>query len=256
MKQIGIALASLVLTQCKGGGDRGSDLTVTCYTVEPDMLTPDPIYTAQIGQQTGILTDAVQSGDVDPNTARQVQAALARERLRACWLQFEGLAQRAEVDPDGAEGERLALVDEHRAVLDELVTLDEVTAEVAEHVQVAFEAAAYHVWRANAPISCYEPVEMNYKPLSSDRMTQQAAILTEMAEDGALEKDVVAQARAAIEWDIAFLCLSDAQVGELFQKAHDAGGGDYPTFEELALEVSPEAAQAAQFLVALLLEEH
>jgi hypothetical protein len=219
------------------------------------MLTPDPTSTAQVGQQTGILTDAVQSGDVDPSTARQVQAALARERLRACWLRFEGLAQRAAEDPDAAEGEQLALVDEHRAVLDELVKLDEVTAAVAEHVQVAFEAAAYHIWRANAPITCYEAVEMNYKPLSSDRLTEQAAILTEMDDNSALQQDVVAQAQAAIEWDIAFLCLSDAQVGELFQKARQAGAGDYPTFEELALEVSPDAAQAAQFLIDLLLEE-
>ena len=31
-------------------------------------------------------------------------------------------------------------------------------------------------------------------------------------------------------------------------------GGDYPAYDELDLEISPEAAEAARFLVELLLE--
>jgi hypothetical protein len=257
MKQIGIALASIVLTNCTGRGGRDQDQTITCYTVVPDLLTPDPDSTDQLGQQTGILTDTAQSGDVDPEVARRAQAAIARERLRACWLGLESIAQRALEDPDGTEEERIALEDEHRAVLDELVPLDEVRAAVADHVQVAFEAAAYHVWRANAPITCYEPVMIDYKPTSSDQLTVQAAILAEMSDDGALEQEVVAQAQAAIERDIAFLSLSTEEVLALYQEIEKGSlDGSVPSFDEIELEVTPEAVEAAQFLVGLLVSDN
>ena len=253
MKQVGIALASLVLTNCKGRGDRSRDQTITCYTVVPDLPTPDP---NAAGQQTGILTNAVQSGDVDPEIARRAQAAIARERLRACWLGLEGIAQRAQDDPDGAEQEKLALEAEHRAALDALVPLAELRAAVADDVQVAFEAAAYHVWRANAPITCYEPVLIDYTPTSSQQLTAQAAVLAEMADDGAIEKDVVAQAQAAIERDIAFLSLSQEEIQTLYQEITEGSiDGSIPSFDEMALEVTPEAVEAAQFLVGLLLKE-
>ena len=254
MKQVGIALASLVLTNCKGRGGRGRDKTITCYTVVPDLTTPTPSSADQLGQQAGILTSTVTSGDVDPNVARRAQAAIARDRLRACWLGLEGIAQRAQEDPDGAEKEKLALEAEHRAALDALVPLDELSAAVAEHVQVAFEAAAYHVWRANAPITCYEPVLIDYTPTSSQQLTVQAEILAEMADDGAIEKDVVAQAQAAIERDIAFLSLSQEEMQALYQEVLKGSiDGSIPSFEEVEFEVTPEAVEAAQFLVGLLL---
>jgi hypothetical protein len=253
MKQVGIALASLVLTNCKRSGGGGPGPFVTCYEpVIPVTPTPDPSAT---GQQTGILTDAAKSGDVDPEVARRAQAAIARERLRACWLGLESIAQRAQEDAEGAEKEKLALEVEHRAALDELVPLDEVRAAVADDVQVAFEAAAFHVWRANAPITCYEPVLIDYTPTSSQQLAAQAAILAEMADDGAIEKDVVAQAQAAIERDIAFLSLSLEEVRALYQQiAQGSIDGSIPSFDEVEFEVTPEAVEAAQFLVGLLLD--
>jgi hypothetical protein len=252
MKAFGISLASLLLAQCKGRG-KDSDLPVTCYTVVPDAGTPDPDTAGQLDQQEKLLTATAESGDVDQGIVQQARIALARGRLRSCWLGFEALARRAAKDADGSEKEQLALADKHRAALDSLVSLDELSADVADYVQVAFDAAAFHVWRANAPITCYKPMEIDYRPASSQQLTEQAEILIGMSADTALDPQVVAQAQAAIEQDIALLSLSDEQLTSLFESAKAAKGGEYPSFKELALDISPEMVQAAQFLIALLL---
>ena len=64
-------------------------------------------------------------------------------------------------------------------------------------------------------------------------------------------------AQAAIARDVAFLNLSSGEVNALYERLLEAmdAGAQPPAFTELDLEVSPEAAQAAQFLVELLLDE-
>ena len=78
-----------------------------------------------------------------------------------------------------------------------------------------------------------------------------------MAERGDLDPVTVAQARAVIERDIAFLGLSDEETQALYDELTKAAGGTYafPAFDELEMEILPEAAEAARFLVELLLEE-
>ena len=183
-----------------------------------------------------------------------------RERLRRCWLRFDWLARETRDRDDYGRGEQALdqLVADHRAALDELVVAGELDAGVADQVGTAFGAAAYHVWRSNAPITCYEPVLVDYKPTSSGHLARQAELLVEMAESGDLDPDPVAQAQAAIERDVAFLNLSGEEVEALYDALMEAAGGTYafpPPFDELDLEITPEAAAAARFLVELLLAE-
>jgi hypothetical protein len=182
-----------------------------------------------------------------------------RERLRQSWMRFDWLAKEAQDEGGYEQGEQAynQLVADHRASLDELVAAGELDTDVARQVQIAFDAAAYHVWLSNAPITCYEPVIVDYKPTSSSQLAWQAEILAEMADSGDLDPDTVAQAQAAIERDVAFLNLSGAETQALYDELMAAAGDNYtfPTFDELELEVTPEAAEAARFLVELLLED-
>lgn len=195
-----------------------------------------------------VLTRCVPFGEEDSS---------ARGRLRQCWLQLEKLAQTTQKDYEKGEGIRSELLANHQAALNELTSTGELDAAVAEQVQAAFVEATYHVWRANAPITCYEPMIVNYKPASADQLVKQANLLAEMAESGDLDAGTVAQAQVAIERDVAFLGLSGTEIDDLYEGLRQAAGDTYafPTFDELDLTVSPEAAEATRFLVALLTQE-
>jgi len=177
-----------------------------------------------------------------------------RGRLRNCWLRLDWLAQQTQKDFERGDQALDGLVADHRAVLNDLVTAGELDEAVADQMQVAFTEAAFHVWRSNAPITCYEAVMVDYSPASSDQLAQQAGLLAEMAESGDLDSDVVAQAQAAIERDITFLKLSYEETQALYDELRETAGdtNDFPSFDELDLEISPETAEAARFLVELL----
>ena len=180
-----------------------------------------------------------------------------RDRIRDCWLRFDWLADKAR-DKDYERGQeaREGLLADHQSALDELVAAGELVASVASLVQTAFGAAVFHVWRANAPITCYEAVMIDYTPVSSAQLAQQAALLAEMADDGSIDPDVVAQAQAAIERDVAFLNLPSDEVEALYQEIQKLiQNGGPPPFDEIDLEITPQAAHAAEFLVELLLSE-
>jgi hypothetical protein len=147
------------------------------------------------------------------------------------------------------------LVDDHRAALDALVVAGELDAKVANQVQSAFSAAAFHVWRSNVPVTCYEPVLVDFKPISSGQLVQQADLLAEMAETNSLDRDTVARAQAAIERDIAFLALSYADAQALYEGLIKAAEGVHsiPAFDDVDLQMTPEAVEAARFLAELLL---
>jgi hypothetical protein len=180
-----------------------------------------------------------------------------RGRLRSCWLRLDNLAEATRKDYERGEQLKTELAADHRAALDDLVSLADLTAIVADHVQVAFDEALYHVWRANAPITCYEPAMVNYTPTSADQLVQQASLLAAMAKHGDLNPDTVERARMAIERDIAFLSLTSQETDDLYQALQEAAGDSFrfPSFEELALEIPVEAVEAARFLVDLLTEQ-
>jgi hypothetical protein len=183
-----------------------------------------------------------------------------RERLRKSWQRFGWLEEQAKDWSDYEKGEKALeqLKAEHRAALDDLVAAGELEAAVADEVQNAFDAAAYHVWRANCGATCYEPMMgPEYTPASSAQLVQQAELLADLADDATVDQAAVAQAQAAVERDVAFLNLSPEEEQALYDKLVEAAGGSYgyPPFDKVELEITPEAAEAARFLVELLLEE-
>ena len=73
--------------------------------------------------------------------------------------------------------------------------------------------------------------------------------------DEAAEREQLAKAQAALEHDMAFYQLSDEDVAALYDKIlaeAQAQGQAIPSFEALEMEVSPEAQEAAQFIITLL----
>jgi hypothetical protein len=169
-----------------------------------------------------------------------------RGRLRNCWLRLDWLAQKTRETPpenyEQGEQARDKLVAEHRAALDDLVAAGELDAVVADQMQVAFDEAAFHAWRNNAPITCYEALPIEYG--ARDDLIQQAELLREAASD--LDPAVVEEVQAAIARDIA-----------LFEAATGPGAGFelIQQFEAGEIEASPEAVEAARILVDLLLGE-
>jgi hypothetical protein len=155
---------------------------------------------------------------------------------------------------DYERGQKLSeqLEADHRAALDELVQAEELDPAVAEQVQSIYDEAIYHVWRSLA--TCYEAIPMpDYLPAARGQLMRQADLLAEMAEEGDLDPRAVAQAQTALERDVAFLNLTEEERNALY--ASLSSGQIYPRYEELDLDVPPQAAQAAAFLTDLLSEQ-
>jgi hypothetical protein len=183
-----------------------------------------------------------------------------RDRLRECWSCFDWLAEEARHWEDYERGEkaRRGLVSDHQAALNELVSAGDLDAAVADQVQIAFSAAAYHVWRSNCGNTCYlHTFTLDYKPAGAGQLVQQAELLADIAETGEVDPAAVAVAQAAVERDIAFLALSGEEAEAFYDILTQTEGDSkvYPSFGELDLEITPEAAAAARFLVELLLGE-
>lgn len=225
---------------------------VTCYTVMP---SPTPSLSSDAGdyltRQAQIFQATLEAGGLPAEATRQAQAALARERLRLCWLAgLDALAKQAE-DLDVGEQAQKQLLADHRAALNDLVALNELSAEAADQAQIAFEGAAYHVWRSNAPITCYEPMLVDFRPVSSGDLVSRAKILS-MSSD--LNPNTLAVIQASMERDVAFLNMSPDEVNVLYQRFIQSRkqGQPPPDFAHVELEVPPEAAEAAQFLIEVL----
>ncbi len=225
IKLFGISIASLMMTRCRIGPP-----IATCYApMPPTDLPPTP-------------------------------PASARERLRWCWQRFGELAQATRDQASQGEGSGedtlgQQMVADHRAALDELVASGEITPTVANLVQEAYDAAVYHVWRSNAPITCYEPVIVDYAPASAGVLVQQAEILAEVAGQGEIDPKTLANAQAALEHDLAYYALSDADLQALYDQVlaeYQSNGQPIPSFDALQLEVSTDTSAAAQFIINLL----
>jgi hypothetical protein len=246
MKLVGISVASLTLTRCRFA-PFATDYAPT--------MPPSP------------------SPTVPP---------AARDRLGLCWLSFGELAQAtieaftqavmpatATIPLTVVEGARSTsvpktttentfgqqLVARHHQALDEIVAAGELTQAVAELIQEAFEAAVYHVWRSNVPITCYAPVMVDFAPVSAETLVRQSEVVSELATQGNIDPQTLQNAQSAIEHDMAFYALTDSEVNNLYdhiiaewqdqQKA-------VPTFDSVDLEVTPEAKSAARFIISLL----
>jgi hypothetical protein len=226
MKLLGVSVASLFLARCRSQPAEPTEYppTITCY--EP---TSPPVVVA---------TPTI------PST---------RERLRLYWLRFPELEENSWEDTENKLGQEL--ISGHRAALDELVANGEISAPVADLVQEAYDAAVYHVWRSNTSITCYEPVIVDYAPSSASVLVQQSEVLNQIAEEGTIDPDTLAKAQAALEHDLAFYALTDEEVQALYAQLREdinPAEEDLPAFEDLALDLTPEAREAAQFIIDLL----
>jgi hypothetical protein len=234
MKLFGISLGSLLLARCQMPGVPTPPLT--CYMVGP--ITP-------------------------PGPTPTPKFLAARERLRLCWLRFGELAQRtrdaALKGEGGGEDDSFGgrMIAEHRKALDELVFGGEITAPVADLVHEAYGGAVYHVWRSNAPMTCYEPSMVDYAPESANNLVHQSEILNQIAVGSTIAPETIAKARTALEHDLVFYALSNADVQALYRRvleAYRAPGETIPSFEELELTLTPDIKAAAQFLLDLLMD--
>ncbi len=233
MKIFGMGVASLLLARCISE----PPTQVTCYTVVPALD--------------------------DTRIPLSTQEARARGRLRSNWRSFGELAVKTATglnrgtdswdDPLGQ-----GMIEDHRATLDVMVRRGELSAPVADLVQEAYAAAVYHVWRSNAPMTCYEPMPVNYAPASAAALVHQSAVLLQIGEQGKVDPQTLAKAQAALEHDMAYYALTDADVQALHErilKDFLEDGQPAPSFEALQLELTSDARLAAQFILDLLAEK-
>lgn len=207
-----------------------------------------------IGLASLVMAQCAGFGDGSDPTEPATLSPL--DHLRKSWL---GLGNLAEItSQDFEQGEQLMgnLLKDHRTALDELAANSELDAAVADQIQIAFSEAAYHMWRSNAPITCYEPMIVDYAPTSRGQLIQQTSLLATLADSGSFDENTIAQAQAALERDIAFLNFTDAETQTLYQRLGYAAGEtfNYPSFNELDLEISSAAIEAAKYLVRVMLE--
>lgn len=152
------------------------------------------------------------------------------DRLRACWQALRAVpadADRRELFP--------RLNAEHRAALDALAAAQALDPAVAGAVQAAFTGAAEHVERSTGIMTCYIGIDGRLYSTATSVLGRSAA-LAEMAASQSLDPETVAQARAALERDIAYLAE---------RAAAGASNAPYP------VEATPESVQAAAFLAGL-----
>lgn len=179
------------------------------------------------------------------------------DALRAPWTNLDRLARDAQ-DMEKGQATLQRLIADHQAALDQLVAAGALSSDIADDLQAAFAGAAHHVWRANAPITCYIPSPYpDYRVQSSSDLARQAEILEEMAQKSSIDPQTVAQVQAAIERDITYLAMAPEDQQALVEAViKTAGeGGPYPSLTELDLDLSHESVEAAHILVELLLGE-
>jgi hypothetical protein len=150
--------------------------------------------------------------------------------LRACWLDLGSPELQSFEDNDFIRDLRRR----HDDVLTALVASGELDQTVVDEIAAAFEEAIAHVQRQQA--TCYIALPPEFTPRQD--LMQQAELLTEMESEGDIDPETVAQVQAALERDIAWLTKFHA--------------GEAPEDWD-GIEITPDAAEAARILIALLL---
>jgi len=239
MKLFGVSLGSLLLTRCQRAAETptGAFQTpmMTCYEATR-VLTTEEILTAQ--------------------------APSARQQLRLCWLRFDTLAGRIQASVDSGrpawESDPIGtkMIADHRTVLDRMAAEVAIDAATADLLQEAYAAAVRHIWRSNVPITCYDMAMPDYAPASADDLVRQSQTLEQAAAGATIAPETLAKIQAAVEHDLAFYALTDADVQALYDrlvKEYGDPGETIPTFADVELNLTPEIKAAAQYLVDVLM---
>jgi hypothetical protein len=252
MKVFGISLGSLLLARCQVL-EKIID-NPTCYVQVPlTPLGPSPTPTAPR------ITCYATAGPM--GTPTTPAGIAARGRLRLCWLRFGELAQKTSAarndwDEDWADNALgREMIEEHRRILDELLAAGEITAPVSDLIQEAYGAAVYHIWRSNAPMTCYIAVAPMYAPAGADNLVVQSEALTQVAEGGTVAPETLRKIRQALEHDLAFYALTDEEVQDLYKRLlseYGDPGETLPAFEDVEVDPTPEVKAAAAFLMEVL----
>jgi hypothetical protein len=150
--------------------------------------------------------------------------------LRACWLDLDHSELQSFEDTDFSRDLR----QRHEQALTALVERGTIDDAVADEIAIAFEEAIAHIQRQQA--TCYIALPPVFAP--REDLIKQAELLEEMASEGDIDSETMAQAQAALARDIAWLAE--------FHAGEEPGELD-------GIIVSPEAAEAARILVELLL---
>jgi hypothetical protein len=240
MKLFGVSLGSLLLTRCQRAAETPTGAfqppMMTCYEATR-VLTTEEILTAQ--------------------------APTARQQLRLCWLRFDDLAKRIQDSVDGGrpgwESDPIGtkMIADHRVVIDRLAVEGAIDAATADLLQEAYAAAVRHIWRSNVPIMCYDMAMPDYAPASADDLVRQSQTLEQVAAGATIVPETLSKIQAAVEHDLAFYALTDADVQALYGRlAAEYGdpGETIPAFAEVELNLTPEVRLAAQFLISVLME--
>jgi hypothetical protein len=227
MRAVGVALAGLTGAGCGAAA---------CYVPLPP-------------------TPSLPAGLATPTEPTVSFAGAGWQRLRELWYSLDALSEKAK-DLEAGQRALEELVREHEDALRSLVEARELNANVADEMQVAFSEAAWHVWRKGAPITCYLPAPYpDYELQGRSDLQRQAELLEEMAKTSQIDEATVAEARAAIERDLAYLTLAEEKRDAIRKQVMEAGDrASWPKLAEIELEIPPECREAAEILVALLLQ--
>jgi hypothetical protein len=178
------------------------------------------------------------------------------ERLRNAWQQIGWLEETAKENPDRAHDAVGNAVDEHRAALDALVEDGDLQAGVAEQIHVAFQAAVNHIYARSGLITCYTVTPMSYAEQGArNRLVEQSEQLAQIAQWGSIAPGTLDEIQASIERDMTFLSIPYRDRSAMYQEQFADGGPDLPAVEDYDFEVTPQAAEAATYLVELLSEK-
>jgi hypothetical protein len=93
------------------------------------------------------------------------------------------------------------MAEEHRIALDQLVQEEEISQAQADLIQEAYEAAVYHVWRMNVPLTCYPPVPVDCAPAGAGDLVHQSEALSQAAVGSPIPAETLAKTRTALEHD-------------------------------------------------------
>ncbi len=232
IRSVGITLASLAMVRCTPAGDSTPSINIT-PTDDTGGDSTSPIEITPTDDTVVHSTPTASSGKTP------------RDRLRICWMQLDWLAKEAQSgDFEQSEQAKDLLIISHQVALNEMTADGQLDADVAGQVRIAFDEAAFHAWRNNAPITCYIALPVEYGARGD--LLQQANLLDEAA--GHLDPAVVEEVRAAIAQDLALFEAADAEEPPDYNELTEQ-------FEAAELEASPEAIEAARFLIELLLEK-
>jgi hypothetical protein len=152
--------------------------------------------------------------------------------LRECWLTLDHPALRTIGDTNFTH----ALRQRHTEALEDLVASGEMEAIVADGIEIAFQEVIIH--RQMQMSTCYVALPPEFVP--REDLLRQIEMLEEIELGGEVETATLAQARAAIERDMAW--LSEFHAGRIPGELEEA-------------EADSASIEAARILVELLISE-